>query len=69
LKIDWSAWDIPEIFKLIQSTGEIDDDEMRNVFNLGIGLITIVDKLNVDKVISAANKTGEETIIMGELTD
>ena len=44
IKIDWSSWEVPPIFNLIQKTGEIEDEEMRMVFNMGIGLIAIVDK-------------------------
>ncbi len=38
LKIDWSKWEVPPIFKLIQDAGDISDEEMREVFNMGIGL-------------------------------
>ena len=44
IKIDWTSWKVPEIFKLIQKTGDIEDEEMRKVFNMGIGLIAIIDK-------------------------
>jgi phosphoribosylformylglycinamidine cyclo-ligase len=42
LDINWSSWEIPPIFRLIQQIGEISDEEMREVFNLGIGLILVV---------------------------
>ncbi len=51
LHIDWESWEIPPIFKLIQKVGEIENEEMRSVFNLGIGMILIVSKENLDKVI------------------
>jgi phosphoribosylformylglycinamidine cyclo-ligase len=41
LSIDWNSWEIPPIFNLIQSTGGITDEEMRHVFNLGIGMIIV----------------------------
>ena len=68
LKIDWNAWDMLPIFKLIQKTGNVTDDEMREVFNLGIGLIAIVDKDDVDKTLSYSNKIGENGIVIGEVT-
>ncbi|MDO5562916.1 MAG: phosphoribosylformylglycinamidine cyclo-ligase, partial [Synergistaceae bacterium] len=43
LDIDFSSWTRPKIFDLIQSAG-IDEDEMRKVFNLGIGYVLIIDK-------------------------
>ena len=42
--VDYSAWDRPELFNKIQEAGEIAEDEMRNVFNLGIGFCLVVPK-------------------------
>ena len=67
LNINWNAWELPEIFKLIQKTGEISDEEMRKAFNLGIGLIAIADKNDVDSIISIANELNESTYIIGEV--
>lgn len=65
LKIDWKAWEVLPIFKLIQDIGEISDEEMRNVFNMGIGLIAIVDKNDVDLILETAQKVGEKGYVMG----
>lgn len=35
------SWPIPPLFQLIQRTGEIADDEMAHVFNLGLGMLVI----------------------------
>lgn len=67
IKIDWNSWEQLSIFKLIQEVGKISDDEMRNVFNLGIGLIAIVNKNDVDKVIEISKEVIEEGIIIGEI--
>ncbi len=44
LKVDvnYSSWPIPEIFKKIQRKGNVDEEEMKRVFNLGIGYCVIV---------------------------
>jgi len=42
LDIDWNSWKLPPIFKLIQETGSVSDVDMRQAFNLGIGLIAVV---------------------------
>ncbi len=65
--IDWKSWKVPPIFELIQKTGKISDEEMREVFNLGIGLILIVSKSNVEKVQNELINSGEETFIIGEI--
>lgn len=68
LKIDWNVWEVLPIFKLIQQIGKVTDEEMREVFNLGIGLIAIVDKSDVDKTFSLSNKINENGIVIGEVT-
>ena len=67
LNIDWSSWDIPPIFKLIQTTGEITDDEMREVFNMGLGLVIIVSKKKVGTALKLANEINEQFTVIGEV--
>lgn len=67
LKVDWNAWEVPALFKLIQNTGSVKDEEMREVFNIGIGLIAIVDRNEADKTIEAAARLNEKAIVMGEV--
>ena len=40
--IDYTSWDRPEIFTKVQEAGEIEEEEMRRVFNCGIGFVMIV---------------------------
>ncbi|MCK4352284.1 phosphoribosylformylglycinamidine cyclo-ligase [candidate division WOR-3 bacterium] len=46
-KIYKDSWDIPPIFKFIQHEGEVEEREMFEVFNMGIGMIVIVDDFEV----------------------
>jgi phosphoribosylformylglycinamidine cyclo-ligase len=40
--IDRGSWDVPPVFPWLQRLGDIDQDEMDRVFNMGIGLVMIV---------------------------
>lgn len=60
-------WEKPEIFDIMQKQGNISEEEMRKVFNLGIGLTVIVKKADKDVVISAAKEAGFEIKIVGKL--
>jgi phosphoribosylformylglycinamidine cyclo-ligase len=42
--VDYSAWERPELFNKIQQAGDISEDEMKNVFNLGIGFCLVVPR-------------------------
>ena len=67
LKIDWNAWTVPALFKFIQSAGKISDEEMRKVFNIGIGLIAVVGKNDVQSAIKFSGDLKEEAIVIGEV--
>ncbi len=67
LNIFWDNWKKPNIFDLIQSTGEISNVEMRSVFNLGIGLIAVVSKKDQDKVMLISKKINEKPVLVGEV--
>ena len=41
-QIDWSSWERPDVFNKIQQAGEVEEQEMRRVFNCGIGYVLIV---------------------------
>ena len=42
LDIDYNAWPVPEVFTKIMMAGEVSEEEMKRVFNLGIGFCVIV---------------------------
>ena len=67
IRIDWNSWQVPEIFKLIQKTGQIRDDEMREVFNMGIGLIIIVSEGDKETTMKLVRELNEKPKIIGEI--
>jgi phosphoribosylformylglycinamidine cyclo-ligase len=69
LHVDWNAWERPAIFNLIQHIGEVPEEDMRRTFNLGIGLILLVDRRGVDAVISALRHNKEKPFVMGEIAN
>ncbi len=67
LKIFWDEWEMPAIFKLIQESGDISNEEMRNAFNVGIGLIAVVNKNDVHETINLASNVNEHPVVIGEV--
>lgn len=63
--IQLGSWDVSPLWNLIQQTGGIDTNEMYRVFNMGIGMIMIVDKESVSKI---QNQISEKTFVIGELS-
>jgi phosphoribosylformylglycinamidine cyclo-ligase len=50
LSIGWNNWQKPQEFALIQRYGSIADEEMRKVFNMGIGIIFVVSEEQADDI-------------------
>lgn len=66
--LERNRWDIPKIFKIIQDAGNINDQEMFHVFNMGVGMVLIVSKSTVDTVLNDLKHTGEPGTVIGEVT-
>jgi len=63
MAIDKNSWEVPGIFRLIQEKGNISEKEMYSVFNMGIGLIVVVDKKLEKKALAHLNKFYRSYII------
>jgi phosphoribosylformylglycinamidine cyclo-ligase len=68
IRVEWGAWEWPVIFRLIRHTGNVPEEDMRQTFNLGIGLVFIVDRPDHDAVVRAAKEEGLSAIVIGEVT-
>ena len=57
------------LFRSIQkmSDGRIDDHDMFNTFNMGVGLVVAVDPSEVDTAIATLKANGEEAYVIGEV--
>jgi len=66
--IDERSWTVPPIFDLLQKHGNIEEAEMRQVFNMGIGYCLIVRPSFADAVIRRLEKSGENPHLIGKIT-
>ena len=66
-KIERNAVKVLPIFDLLAKTGGIDEHDMFNTFNMGVGMSVVVDKNDADKTISILKEAGEDAYIMGEV--
>jgi phosphoribosylformylglycinamidine cyclo-ligase len=65
--VNSASWKLPPLFKLLQEGGKVATEEMRDVFNLGVGLIAALPAKEVDAAQSAARAAGIETWVCGEI--
>jgi len=61
------SWRVPEIFGEIQRLGDVADDEMAKVFNLGIGMVAVVAGDDLFRTHDALRAAGVESVDIGEV--
>jgi phosphoribosylformylglycinamidine cyclo-ligase len=65
--VDPTSWEVPPLFTTLQQAGGISTEEMRDVFNLGVGLIAVLPPEAVPAAQAAAESDGVGTWTMGEI--
>jgi phosphoribosylformylglycinamidine cyclo-ligase len=64
--IHLNSWEAPALWKLIQQKGNIPTEEMYRVFNMGIGMVAIVDR---SQAAAFQTSISEQTFVIGELVN
>lgn len=65
--IDVPGWPEPPIFKFLCHKGEIPVEEMYRTFNMGIGLMAVVDSDQAADILHHFKAVGEEPYLIGEI--
>ncbi len=61
------SWDVLPVFKLLQQGGGVGDEEMYRVFNMGIGMVLVVNPRSVAAVEKVAARAGVKSYLIGEI--
>jgi phosphoribosylformylglycinamidine cyclo-ligase len=65
--VDAGSWPWPPPFRVLMRAGRVSRDEMRSVFNLGIGMIAVVARNDVEATVRAAERIRVPAWIIGEI--
>lgn len=65
--IDPESWDVPPIFDFLEKNGKVSKDEMYRTFNMGIGMMALVNDEIVEDVIQQFEAFGEKPYVIGEI--
>ena len=68
INVDYNSWPLPEIFTEIMLAGEILENEMKKVFNLGIGFCLIVPDESVNDAHDVIESHGFKSWTIGNIT-
>lgn len=67
VKINKNSWIVPKIFRLIQNKGNIEDKEVYHTFNMGVGMVLIVEPKGVKDIMSQLTKSNLKSWVIGEV--
>jgi len=66
-RVDYNSWRMPELFSKIMLAGEIPEEEMKNVFNLGIGYCVVVPANHADETQDIISKHQLRSWVIGDV--
>ncbi|SCI33251.1 MULTISPECIES: phosphoribosylformylglycinamidine cyclo-ligase [unclassified Romboutsia] len=69
IDIQKNSWEKPAIFKMIENFNSIDEIELHKSFNMGVGLVLIVDDRKSKEITEYINTTEEKAYIIGKVVD
>jgi phosphoribosylformylglycinamidine cyclo-ligase len=65
--IQQGSWPIPPIFQFLQEKGKIAAEEMFRTFNMGIGLMMLVNEAQQESIMDQLRALGEQCYVIGEI--
>ena len=66
-RVERASWEVPPVFRALQRGGSVAIEEMDRVFNMGVGMIAIVDPASVAAVVDAAEAVGIPAWTLGSV--
>lgn len=67
-EIKLGSWEMLPIFNILQRLSGLDEKQVYNTFNMGIGMVLAVDEAVADSVLRDANALGEKAYIIGRVS-
>ena len=67
--VERSTWEPPRIFGELQTLGEVSDEEMAKVFNLGIGMIVVVPEADSYRALDVLRSHDQRAVRIGQIVD
>ncbi|HVR28794.1 MAG TPA: phosphoribosylformylglycinamidine cyclo-ligase [Thermoanaerobaculia bacterium] len=65
--VDIGSWQVPQLFRALGELGELAPDEMHRVFNMGVGMVAVVDAAALDEVLGVLERGRCEAFVIGRV--
>ncbi len=69
VEIEQGKWEVPAIYQLLKEKGSLADEEMFNVFNMGIGMVLAVESDKAEAVLQVLERSGEKPVRIGKVIE
>jgi len=63
------TWPLPPLFSFLVQAGNVSEAERYRVFNMGIGMVLVIDPKRLSRVEAVLNKAHEEFFLIGQVTE
>ena len=63
------SYEVPAIFRIMQTRGQLEEHMMYNTFNMGIGMVLALDPADADTAVSALEAAGERAFKIGTVIE
>lgn len=63
------SYPVPPIFDMMAKKGDIAEEMMYNTFNMGLGMIVVVEEKDVEKTMAAIKEAGDACYVVGHIED
>jgi phosphoribosylformylglycinamidine cyclo-ligase len=67
VRLDKGSWTVPQVFRLIQAKGAIEDREMYHTFNMGVGMVLIVEAGFSQEILAQLSEFKLKSWIIGKV--
>ena len=68
IEVTEGSWEILPVFRMLEKWGGVPHREMFNIFNMGIGMVIVLDASQADKAIKILEGHGEKASVIGKVT-
>jgi len=65
--IDLDSWTVPPLFRFLEKTGSLSEHELYRTFNMGIGMVLIIDEKEAGNITESLQASGENVFMIGHV--
>ncbi len=65
--IQKQSWEVPPVFNLLQQKGSVEEVEMYQVFNMGVGIVLVVASDSVATTLESLSESDESAFLLGDI--